>query len=362
MTQTRFACLNMRTADMRQRLTLVGLTMLTAAALASVATARDIYVDNLRGDDHHNGTSEDLSENVDGPCRSIAKALRVACMGDRIVLKNNGIPYRESITLQAARHSGFYADSPFILEGNGATLDGSALVPLDAWEVAGPDLYRFSPWRKAYNILFMDDKPLEEAKVETDADLAQMQPLQWGLHDGFIYFKSEKNLGLGGYRLTYTGLTVGITLYDVRFVEIRNLTVQGFQLDGINAFDNAFEVNLNGITARGNARSGISIGGASRVAIRGALAGNNGVAQIRTEGFCRAEISGSELLDNTGPGIDHHGGTVFVDGKPFEPLPPAVQQASAELPIEEEAVEPYAEWASVNYLEQTLLHLEVLTR
>ncbi|MCC9629362.1 right-handed parallel beta-helix repeat-containing protein [Blastopirellula sp. JC732] len=360
MTQSRFARKQMRTADMRQCLTLVGLTILAVATLASACAARDIYVDNLRGDDHHAGRSPELGENSDGPCRSICKALRIACMGDRIVLKNNGIPYRESITFQSERHSGFYPGSPFILEGNGATLDGSALVPIDAWEVAGPDLYRFSPWRKAYNILFLDNKPLEKADVQSDADLAKMQPMQWALHEGYIYFKSEKDLGLGGYRLTYTGLTVGITLYDVRFVEIRGLTVQGFQLDGINAHDNAFEIDLNGITARGNGRSGISVGGASRVTIRDALVGNNGVAQVRTEGFCRVVISGSDLLDNTAPAIDRVGGTVIVDGQLYEPLPPAVQQASAEMPSDEEPT--YSDWAQVNYLQQTLLHLDVITR
>lgn len=335
------------------------LIILGIATFASVASARDIYVDNLRGDDHLNGTTAELGENVDGPVRTIAKALRVACWGDRIVLKNNGIPYRESITFQAGRHSGV-PGRPFILEGNGATLDGSALVPIDAWEVVGPDLYRFSPFRKAFNILFMDDKPLDKADVQDKADLAKMEPLQWALFDDHLYFKSEKNEGLGKYRLTYTGLTVGVTLYDVRSVEIRDLTVQGFQLDGINAHDNAFDVQLNSITARGNGRSGISIGGASRVDVNGALIGNNGVAQLRSEGFCRVVVRGSDLLDNTAPAIDREGGRIEVDGKLFQPLPAAeVQQASAEMELVEAS---YADWASVNYLEQTLLHLEVIAR
>ncbi|MFI4876411.1 MAG: hypothetical protein ACIALR_13760, partial [Blastopirellula sp. JB062] len=131
--------LEMRNVDMRFCLTFVGV-----ALLASVASARDIYVDNLRGDDRHYGTNAVISENSDGPVRSIAKALRVARRGDRIVLKNTGIAYRESITLQAARHSGFSGE-PFVIEGNGATLDGAAFVPPDAWEVVGDDLYRFSP-------------------------------------------------------------------------------------------------------------------------------------------------------------------------------------------------------------------------
>ncbi|EAQ82775.1 hypothetical protein [Blastopirellula marina] len=330
------------------------LTILGIALLASVAAARDIYVDNIRGDDHHIGTMPELGVNADGPVRSIAKALRVARKGDHIVLKNTGVAYRESITFQAAHHSGF-PGSPFVLEGNGATLDGAALVPVDAWEVVGDDLYRFSPWRKAFNILFMDDKPLEKAAIRTKEDLAAMQPLEWALFDDHIYFKSEKNLGLGGYRLTYTGLTVGITLYDVRYLEIRDLIVQGFQLDGINAHDNAFEVGLKRITARGNGRSGVSIGGASRVDVTGALLGNNGVAQLRSEGYCQVSIKQSDLLDNTAPSIQREGGKVEVDGKPYQPQPAAeVQQASAE-----EEIETYM---PVNYLEKVLSHLDVTTK
>lgn len=335
------------------------LTTLVFAVLASVASARDIFVDNIRGDDHHAGAMPELGLNADGPVRSIAKALRVARKGDRIVLKNTGVAYRESITFQAAHHSGF-PGTPFILEGNGATLDGAALVPIDAWEVVGEDLYRFSPWRKAFNILFMDDKPLVKAPVSTREDLDAMLPLEWALFDGYLYFKSEKNLGLGGYRLTYTGLTVGITLYDVRFLRIQNLTVQGFQLDGINAHDNAFEVHLDGITARGNGRSGISIGGASRVGVTRALIGNNGVAQLRSEGYCQVSIEQSDLLDNTAPSIEREGGRVKIDGKVYEPQPAAeVQQATAEEEIVSEELEGYV---PVNYLEKVLLHLHVSTK
>ena len=58
---------------------------------------------------------------------------------------------------------------------------------------------------------------------------------------------------------------MGITLYEVRNVVIRDLIVQGFQLDGINAHDGVFDALLKKVTCRGNARSGICVGGASRV-------------------------------------------------------------------------------------------------
>ena len=121
------------------------------------------------------------------------------------------------------------------------------------------------------------------------------------------------------YRLSHTALTVGLTLYEVRHVVISDLIIQGFQLDGVNAHDGVYQASLMGLTCRGNGRSGISIGGASRVKIDGCLVGNNGEAQVRTEGFSRTEIIATELLDSTAPGLvkDGDGGKVTVV-KPVE--------------------------------------------
>ena len=90
----------------------------TLAAVSDVG-ARDIYVNNVAGDDRHPGTMERASGLGHGPCRTIARALRAAERGDQIVLANTGVPYRESITLEGGRHSG-YPSRPFAIRGNGA--------------------------------------------------------------------------------------------------------------------------------------------------------------------------------------------------------------------------------------------------
>jgi hypothetical protein len=114
------------------------------------------------------------------------------------------------------------------------------------------------------------------------------------------------------YELSYTALTVGITLYEVRHVVISDLVVQGFQLDGINAHDGVFDASLVGLTCRGNGRSGISIGGASRVNLTACLVGDNGAAQVRTEGFSHTEILHCNLLENTAPAVVREGGLVMM--------------------------------------------------
>ena len=70
-------------------------------------------------------------------------------------------------------------------------------------------------------------------------------------------------------------------------------------MDGVNAHDGVYRATLTGLNCRGNGRSGISIGGASRVMVESCLVGNNGAAQVRTEGACHARLIGCDLLDNS---------------------------------------------------------------
>jgi hypothetical protein len=241
--------------------------------------------------------------------------LRAAERGDHIVLANTGVPYRESITLEGGRHSGYYS-RPFVLRGNGAILDGSWPVPHHVWEHFEKDVFRFRPHRMAFQILFRDDRPVDRVAVrEGTKGVPDLEPLTWCLVDRHIYFRPEKDKLPQSYKLTIAGWQTGITLYKCERVVIENLTVQGFQLDGINAHDGVFDSELLNVVARGNGRSGVSIGGASRVKLHGCVLGNNGAAQLRTEGWSTTDVSQSELIDNTAPGLVRDGGRVSIDGE-----------------------------------------------
>ena len=141
-------------------------------------------------------------------------------------------------------------------------------------------------------------------------ELTELQPLEWCLYEQHVYFRVEPNRLPQSYALTFTARQVGITLYEVHHVVVKDLVIQGFQLDGINAHDGVRDTALVGLNCRGNGRSGISIGGASRVRIDSCLVGNNGAAQVRTEGFSHTQLVGCDLLDNTAPRIVRDGGRV----------------------------------------------------
>jgi len=282
------------------------MTMVWLALVAS-SSAVDIHVDNVGGSDLANGSSERTA------CRTIGRALRGAQKGDRIVLANTGQPYRESITLQAGRHSGT-SDRPFTIVGNGAILEGAAPVPERAWEHAYGHVFRFSPRLKSYQLLFLAGKPGDRVAVgRADKDLPELKPREWCLFERQIYFCVEDSRLPHHYELSCSTLPVGITMYEVRNVVISDLVVQGFQLDGINAHDSVFGATLRGVTCRGNARSGITVAGASRVRIENCLVGNNGAAQVRTEGQSHTHIVQSDLLDNTAPPLVREGGKVYMD-------------------------------------------------
>lgn len=293
----------------------------TAALLAvHAARAETIFVNNVAGDDRNFGRIEELGIGV-GPVRTIARALALAMPGDQIVLAKTGVAYREMVSLDSGRLSGTSA-APFVIDGRGATLDGSVDIPSTAWEAVAGSVFRFRPARMAYQQLFRDGRPLVRYQAATASPLnvADLQPLDWALEQGWIYFRAETNRLPMDYRLSCCGLQTGITLYQVHGVRIENLVVQGFQLDGVNAADNVRDCKLRGLVLRGNGRAGLTVAGSSRVELAGSTLGDNGDSQLRCEGWSHTAIVASQLLDNTAPALDYAGGTVDVDGARLNPL------------------------------------------
>ena len=105
-----------------------------------------------------------------------------------------------------------------------------------------------------------------------------------------------------------------MTLFHVEHVNVIDLTVQGFQVEGISLSNSAREVLLSGVTCRGNGRNGVAVGGASSVTIRDSLLGDNGQAQLLTSPYSETRLLNTHLLSNTAPGWVDQGGSVYIDG------------------------------------------------
>lgn len=299
-------------------------------SIAAQAAARPIYVDNQSGDDHYSGFDATSVGGASGPVRTINKALRLAQKGDRIVLANTGTPYRETIGLCGGDHSGGPLNW-FVLEGNGATLDGSAPIAAEAWTpvLTPPDVFRFRPRLMAHQQLFLDGAPLPRVRAAPGAvSVPVLEPLQWCLHEGWIYFRGEPGKWIDQYDLSHAVLTVGITLYHVQYTAVTDLIVQGFQLDGVNAHD-VRDCTLHGVTGRGNGRSGLAVAASSRLLIDRCLSGDNGEAQLWLEGESITWIRESELLANTAPQVHRREGARLVVEEQPKPAPSNDTQPNA---------------------------------
>jgi len=115
--------------------------------------------------------------------------------------------------------------------------------------------------------------------------------------------------------LSYAAKETGITLTHVQGVSIVDLLVQGFRIDGINAANSARDIRLVHVTARGNGRSGIAVGGACVVGLEGCLLGNNGEAQLLTFPYSETHIDNCSLLPAGAPAWVDRGGKVYLGDK-----------------------------------------------
>lgn len=285
--------------------------LILSTFLGSLVRAEDIYVNNVTGDDLNDGTSATGGGKRVGPFRTIQHAIRKSGPGDRIILGKNDEPYRESITIESDRRSGF-PDRPFEIVGNGAVLDGSQQVPADAWRHVRDNVFRFRPRGKSHHVLFLDGKPLSRVHVEPQLKAPPaLDELQWCLFAGHVYFCVKAGDIPQSYDLSHSVLPVGLTLYRVRHVRISNVIFQGYLLDGVNAHDGVSHTELLQLTCRGNGRSGISVGGASKVLVNACLIGDNGTAQLRVEGVSHTRLINSDLIDDDhAPEVERNGGEV----------------------------------------------------
>ncbi len=279
--------------------------------------ARDIFVNNRGGNDRWSGSVETIVVDQ-GPVQSISRALELAQQGDRVVLANTGAPYRETLSLSAAKHCGL-PGLPFVIEGNGAILDGSRPIPPTAWEFHRDSTFCVKPPRLGYQQLFLNGRPPKRVPVAPEAsEVPKLEPLEWCIFNGRIYFAVEKERTPHDYDLTCAYLPVGITLYHVHDVAISQLKVQGFQIDGINAHDGTRDCILSEVVSRGNGRAGVTVAGCSKLHVYGCVVGDNGTAQVYTEALGAVSIHDSDVLENTAPAFMREGGRIFVDGQPRE--------------------------------------------
>lgn len=261
--------------------------------------ARDLIVDNLRGNDSQNDRGLLAGTPTYGPYKTINRALLAAQPGDRIIIKNTGKPYRECISLVGTQHSGTTL-VPFEIIGNGATLDGSYATSFMDWENVKGDIWELGKTPPGYGLLTSGSTLVSYKPVTEGTSLTTLAPQSWTRIGAKIYFRGDGLLGPADFSLEVCDQTTGITLYDVEHVIISDLVVRGYRIDGINAHDRVDQVRLVNITSTLNGRSGVTVAGASSVGVVNSKLELNGKAQLRVEARGIAYTDKLTLSDELG--------------------------------------------------------------
>ena len=242
--------------------------------------AKDIYVNNATGHDRNLGESGDTVDELAGPVRTIARAIDLSRSGDCIILAPTDTPYRETLCFFGKNQSGDEFNA-FIIEGNGAILDGSEMLPIEAWSHAFENTFRFKPTRFTHFQLFEGGRPMERIAVESGVRTPpRLNEMEWCICNGFLYVCLENFKRPQDYRFTYSEKMTGITIMQTNNVRINDLVVQGFQVDGISIVNNTKNVILDNVIVRGNGRNGLTIGASSTASVGYSLFGDNNTAQI----------------------------------------------------------------------------------
>jgi hypothetical protein len=271
------------------RQTLIVATFLSIVLIAPPASAKVVYVDNRIGDDVNDGTTATLSGIRSGPVRSLRRAALLLGPGDVLEIANTGDPYYGTLRLIGRRCSGV-PSQPLVVNGNGATIDGTDAVPSDAWVSLGGDLWRLEPPRKGWFQLVRGDSVVPEVRANDDAPTPTPPAGRWAAWRGAIYYRGlpDEIPGNGPYRVA--SREAGVFLYGVRNVVVRDLRLRYHHLDGISAHDQAYDVELLNLMSESNARSGIFVGGSSDITVRGGGARRNREASLLLRERGKADV------------------------------------------------------------------------
>lgn len=262
----------------------VGLTALAFLGMLPAAQGATIYVDSRVGSDAFDGLAREPINEYTGPLKTLQRAMQLIDAGDTLELTDNGTPYYGSLSLVGARFSGTVG-APLRIVGNGATISGALPIAPDTWREEAPHLWRVTPRRKGHYQLVLDGAVVPEVDCPPGAgSLPELPEGHWCAYRGRIYYRSPVENDPRMQAFALADAEVGVTLLDVHHVEIHDVVIEHFRLDGINAHDRCNDILLIGVTCRGNGRSGLCVAGTAKVILRsGRLVDNREYSLLITE-------------------------------------------------------------------------------
>jgi hypothetical protein len=274
---------------------LILLTLLAIPLFGGESEAGIIYVNSLTGDNRLNGRTPEPLNGRTGPVRNLQRALQLVGRGDSVSFVNNGTPYYGCYALVGEQFSGT-PTSPFRIMGNGVILSGSKPIAPQTWTMVEANLWRITPFRKGHAVLLRNEEAVPEVPCDDEAQsMPELPDGTWCLWQGAVYYRSPIEEYPPQSPFSLADDEVGLTLLDVHHVEIHDLTVRHYRLDGINLHDRCDHILLSNVVCEQNGRAGLTIAGSCTATLVDVIARDNREYSLLEAELGRADVVGGEF-------------------------------------------------------------------
>jgi len=252
------------------------------------------------GDDRFMGQSRQIHTGLQGPLKTLQKAVRIAKPGDRILVEPTGVPFHEEVIISGVTRPSPTQDYPIVLEGNGAMLDGLVGVdPLLSRHMGG-GLHRFETQlgpTHTSDLLFIDGKPGVLGTNRLPTGRPRLDAGQFAPWNGWLTYQVGGDDYLDRHSFAVSRMNVGLTIYRSNYWIVRNLDFRGYRLDGVRIHGPVEGLQFQNCRFLYNGRAGIaakgltdavvsdseSIGNAKAAAVSRNLT-RLGLTRVRSEG------------------------------------------------------------------------------
>ena len=286
--------------------------LLTLSALLAgtlLTAAPTLYVDNLKGSDANDGSREK-------PLASIERACKLVKTGGRIEVADTGTPYSLPYGGPGKERglrllTGGTADSPLVVEGNGAVVSGLAVIPAEAWSKEADGVYSlpFDPmsnffrrdmsknyWLPGTQIWFVDGKA---APNLLDRETLEKTPngFWWNKKERKVLYRLPEGKQLSDLKIELPA-NYGFYIHRDHTV-VRNFTVMFSWNDGFDAAETPKNAMYLNCLAYNNCGQGMSIHDASSVYYQDCGAVNCASSAVCNVGQSSGVYKRCVLIDST---------------------------------------------------------------
>jgi hypothetical protein len=268
--------------------------VLSALAPNAISKTSTWHVNNLLGDDKHDGTSEQQA------FRTLARAVKAAQTSDVISLANTGQAYREPLVLS---RTGGTPSEPMVIEGNGAVISGLREIDSNRWKKNGEVYEITGPQPYGFPMLIIDGQRSLPGKP------GALEPGQWswtreadGKRTGVLRFRPEAGKKPDDYQLEGTFESSGLQVGSSSYLVVRNLVSEFHSNDGFNIHGDCRSCVFENIEGRFNGDDGFSIHEAIEAVVRNGHFHHNG-SGIEDVNLSRSFYSGIRVHDNRKLGV-----------------------------------------------------------